>query len=202
MYSYFFKRVIDYIGSIIIGLVTSPVMIYACYRIKKESPGPVLFAQRRVGLQGKEFVCYKFRSMHTNSHHDPYTRENDSRIFPFGKIMRRTRIDEIPQILNIFKGDMHLVCPRAEWNILVQNYEKEIPYYNTRHLVRPGITGWAQVNYPYGQNMEDTKQKLMYDLYYIKNWSLWLEAKTIAKTILVVLGKKGVMIDRSSTVVY
>ena len=86
---------------------------------------------------------------------------------------------------------MHLIGPRAEWDILVKNYEKEIPYYNERHLVRPGITGWAQVNYSYGSNIYDTKQKLMYDLYYIKHWSLWLELKTIAKTFLVVVGKKG-----------
>ena len=106
--------------------------------------------------------------------------------------MRKTRIDELPQLLNVLKSEMHFIGPRAEWNILVESYEKEIPYYNERHIIRPGITGWAQVNYPYGSNIEDTKQKLMYDLYYIKHWSIWLELKVVWKTILVVLGKKGI----------
>lgn len=119
--------------------------------------------------------------MHENSKHNPYTKENDERVFAFGSFMRKTRIDEIPQCINILRGEMHLIGPRAEWDILVRNYEKEIPYYNERHLVRPGITGWAQVNYPYGENAEDTKQKLMYDLYYIKHWSVWLEIKTTLK---------------------
>lgn len=106
--------------------------------------------------------------------------------------MRKTRIDEIPQCINILRGEMHLIGPRAEWDILVRNYEKEIPYYNERHLVRPGITGWAQVNYPYGENTEDAKQKLMYDLYYIKHWSVWLEIKTTLKTVLIVINKKRI----------
>ena len=105
--------------------------------------------------------------------------------------MRKTRLDELPQMINILKGEMHLIGPRAEWNILVDDYEKEIPYYNERHLIRPGITGWAQVNYPYGANIEDTKQKLMYDLYYIKNWSILLELKIVWKTAMTVVGKKG-----------
>ena len=150
-----------------------------------------MFKQDRVGINKKIFKCIKYRSMHLNSYHDKYTRENDSRIFPWGEIMRKTRIDELPQMLNVLKGDMHLIGPRAEWKILVEEYEKEIPYYNERHLVRPGITGWAQVNYPYGSCIEDTKQKLMYDLYYIKHYSIWLDIKIVWKTIMVVLGKKG-----------
>jgi lipopolysaccharide/colanic/teichoic acid biosynthesis glycosyltransferase len=106
--------------------------------------------------------------------------------------MRKTRIDELPQLFNILKGQMSLIGPRAEWDILVENYEKEIPYYNLRHLIKPGLSGWAQVNYPYGANIEDTKQKLMYDLYYIKNWSLALELETMVKTLLVIFGKKGI----------
>jgi len=190
-WQYFQKRVIDYFGIFWLSIFSLPVMIYSIYRIKKESPGTSMFKQLRVGANGKEFECVKFRSMHSNSHFDPYTRENDSRILKFGEKMRKYRLDELPQIWNILKGDMHLIGPRAEWNILVPNYRKDLPFYNERHLVKPGVTGWAQVNYPYGANIEDTRQKLMYDLYYIKYWSLSLELKIVWKTILVVIGKKG-----------
>jgi lipopolysaccharide/colanic/teichoic acid biosynthesis glycosyltransferase len=105
--------------------------------------------------------------------------------------MRKSRLDEIPQVWNIIKGEMHLIGPRTEWDILVAQYESQIPYYNERHLVRPGITGWAQVMYPYGANVEDARQKLMYDLYYIKHWSLMLELKIVWMTIMTVLGRKG-----------
>ena len=188
----FFKFLIDYTASISLIILTSPIILYSIYKIKKESPGSIIFKQQRIGLKGKEFTCYKFRSMHENSHDDPYTRKNDNRIYPWGDFMRKTRIDELPQLINILKGDMHLIGPRAEWNRLVKDYENQIPYYHQRHIIKPGITGWAQVNYPYGANLYDTKQKLMFDFYYIKNWNLWLEIKSIWKTIMVVLGKKGV----------
>jgi len=188
---YGIKRTLDYIGALSLVLLTLPVMIFAILKIKQQSKGPILFKQSRVGQGGKLFTCYKFRSMHVDSHFDPYTRENDTRIFPFGNLMRKTRIDELPQLWNVLKGDMHLIGPRAEWNILVEGYEKELPYYTERHLIKPGITGWAQVNYPYGANIEDTHQKLMYDLYYIKEWSLLLELKTALKTIQVMLKGKG-----------
>ena len=118
--------------------------------------------------------------------------KGDDRVFNFGEVMRKTRIDEIPQVFNIIKGEISLIGPRAEWNKLVKEYEKEIPYYNQRHIVTPGITGWAQVMFAEGRSKDDTRQKLMYDLYYIKHWNLWLELKVIWKTILVVLTKKGV----------
>ena len=192
-WQYFLKRVIDYSIAIPLGIVTTPIMLYSAYRIKKESPdGPVFFKQKRVGKNGEEFECIKFRSMKTNiEFFDHYTQENDPRIFKWGEIMRKTRIDELPQLWNVLKGEMHLIGPRAEWNELVKKYEKEWPFYHERHLIAPGITGWAQINYPYGKNMEDTYQKLMYDLYYIKNWSLWLEIKTIFKTAMVMVGRKG-----------
>ena len=189
---YMTKRTIDILGAAIVLVLSLPVMLYAIRRIRKESPGSILFKQKRVGLNGWLFTCYKFRSMHEDSHFDPYTRENDKRIFPFGHTMRKMRIDELPQLFNVLRGDMHLIGPRAEWHILVEEYEQELPYYSERHLVRPGITGWAQVNYPYGQNIEDTRQKLMYDLYYIKYWNIWLEIKTAFKTVGVVLKKMGV----------
>ena len=190
-WQYVQKRFVDYTASLILLSIAWPIMVFAMYKIKKDSPGTIFFRQNRVGLNGKEFSCIKFRSMHLKCDFDPYTRDNDPRIFDFGIFMRKTRIDELPQLFNVLKGEMHLVGPRAEWNILVENYEKEIPYYNERHLVHPGITGWAQVHYPYGRNSEDTRQKLMYDFYYIKYWSLWLEIKTIFKTIKIVLGKNG-----------
>jgi len=166
-------------------------MIYTLYRIKKESPGPILFKQSRIGLNGKSFTCYKFRSMHVDSEFNPYTKENDSRIFPFGKIMRQMRIDELPQLFNVLKGEMHLVGPRAEWDILVKEYENIIPNYHDRHLVAPGITGLAQVQYPYGRNIQDARNKLKYDRIYINSWSLGLELKVVWKTVEVILRRKG-----------
>ena len=188
---YTIKRTIDYIGCIVLILSHFFIKSYVQKKIDKESPGSLYFTQDRVGINTKVFKCYKFRTMHENSYHNPYTSENDDRVFKFGNFMRKTRIDEIPQYKNILRGDMHLIGPRAEWDILVKNYEKEIPYYNERHLVKPGITGWAQVNYPYGSSTEDAKQKLMYDLYYIKYWSIWLEIRIIFKTIGVIIGRKG-----------
>jgi lipopolysaccharide/colanic/teichoic acid biosynthesis glycosyltransferase len=185
------KIIADYAIAIPLALVSLPLSLYVIYRIRKESPGSILFRQTRVAKNGLTFTCYKFRTMHEDSHYDPYTREDDPRIFPWGETMRKTRIDELPQLWNILRGEMHLLGPRAEWDILVKNYEKEIPYYNLRHIVRPGITGWAQVNYPYGSNTEDAHQKLMYDLFYIKYWNPWLEIKTIYKTIMVILRKRG-----------
>jgi len=187
----FQKKIIDVLGALTILVFSLPLMFFVRKKIKKESPGKTFFRQTRVGLDGKTFTCIKFRSMHENSHHDPYTREKDNRIFSFGEFMRKTRIDEIPQIFNVLKGEMSLIGPRAEWDILVKEYQEKIPYYHERHLVKPGITGWAQVNFPYGKGVEDSTQKLMYDLYYIKNWSLLLEIKIIFKTIKVVLTKRG-----------
>ncbi len=192
-FQYFQKRVIDYLTGGTLLILAFPIMAYSAYRIKKESPdGPVFFTQYRIGKDGKPFKCYKFRSMRTDiKFFNKYTQENDPRIFPWGAFMRKTRIDELPQLINVFKGEMHMIGPRAEWDELVKEYEKTFPFYHERHKTAPGITGWAQVNYHYGQNIEDTRQKLMYDFYYIKNWSLGLEIKTIIKTILVMLGKKG-----------
>lgn len=189
--NYLLKRAIDLLAVVGIGIVCSPMILFAIWQIRKQSPGSIVFRQCRVGLGGKNFVALKFRSMHEDAHFDPYTQKEDPRIFAFGKTMRKFRIDELPQLWNVLKEDMHLVGPRTEWDILVENYEKEIPYYHERHLVRPGISGWAQVCYPYGASLEDARQKLMYDLYYIKHWSVWLELETILRTIVVVLGRKG-----------
>ena len=189
---YFQKRCIDYFFVVCLFLFSLPFWLLSAIKIKQQSPGPILFKQDRVGKYNVIFKCLKFRSMHLNTYQDLYTKENDSRIIPFGKLMRKTRLDELPQILNVLKGDMHIIGPRAEWNILVSQYEEQIPYYNERHLVCPGITGLAQVSYHYGANIEDTKQKLMYDLYYIKHWSLLLELKIVWLTFVTVILRKGI----------
>jgi exopolysaccharide biosynthesis polyprenyl glycosylphosphotransferase len=188
------KAIFEYIIAIALLLITSPVMIYTVFRIRKDSPGPVLFKQKRVGKDGQEFECIKFRSMHLDAEKDgaKFATEDDDRVYPWGRFMRTTRIDELPQLWNVLKGDMHLVGPRPERKVWIEQFEKEIPYYNERHIIKPGLTGWAQVLYPYGANAYDAQQKLMYDLYYIQHWSLWLEAKTIWKTVMVVLYRKGV----------
>lgn len=192
-WQYFQKRCIDYFGVFWLLFFSWPIIIYSYFKIKKQSPGKTFFVQPRIGRRSKKFECIKFRSMHEKTDYfNYYTQENDPRIFPYGDTMRKSRIDELPQILNIIKGEMHLIGPRAEWNELVEDYEQQIPFYKERHLVAPGITGWAQVNYPYGSNIEDTRQKLMYDLYYIKHWSIWLDLKIVWKTVMVVAGKKGI----------
>lgn len=188
---YLQKRGVDFVFSMILFIFMLPVALYTIYRIKKESPGPIFFKQTRVGLKGKTFTCYKFRSMHHNSEFNPYTQKCDSRIFPFGQIMRKMRIDELPQLFNILKGDMHLIGPRAEWDILVDKYAKIIPNYHTRHTVAPGITGLAQVLYPYGCNTQDARNKLRYDKIYIRSWSLKLELQIVWRTINVILKRKG-----------
>jgi lipopolysaccharide/colanic/teichoic acid biosynthesis glycosyltransferase len=193
-FEYFLKRVTDFICVTVLLSVSLPIMFYARYRIKKDSPGTSQFKQDRVGRDNKEFRCVKFRSMRLDAEKDgaQFATENDPRIFPWGETMRKTRIDELPQMLNVLKGEMHFIGPRPERKYWTDQFEKEIPYYSERHLVAPGITGWAQVMYPYGASTEDAKQKLMYDLYYIKHWNLWLELKIVWKTIMVVLGKRGV----------
>ena len=191
-WQYFQKRVVDYFGIFWLYLFSFFVVQKCKKKIQQESPGPIYFKQDRVGINNETFTCIKFRSMHEKTDYfNHYTQKDDPRIFPWGKVMRRRRYDELPQIKNILKADMHLIGPRAEWDQLVENYEKEIPYYNQRHVVRPGITGWAQVMYRYGSDMDDTRQKLMYDLYYIKYWSIFLELQIVWKTALVVLHRKG-----------
>ena len=128
---------------------------------------------------------------HDPSKHSRYSNENDTRITTFGRFMRKMRIDELPQFLNIVKGDMNIVGPRAEWDLLVAEYEKDIPFYHQRHIVRPGLTGWAQVNYSYGANSTDALYKLQYDLYYVKNRSFRLDFMVMFKTIFIMLSLKG-----------
>jgi len=193
-FDYALKRMIDYAGCLILFILLFGLKFYVKRKIDEQSPGSLYFLQSRVGLDNKEFECIKFRSMMEDAEKDgvKFASKNDERVFEFGEFMRKTRIDEMPQCINVFRGQMHLIGPRPERRHWINFFEKEIPYYNERHIVRPGITGWAQVNYPYGSNTHDAKQKLMYDLYYIKHWSLWLEIKIIVKTIAIVFEKKGI----------
>ncbi len=193
-FNYFLKRVIDFVGVSFIALFSMPVMLYSIYRISKESPeGGVIYSQKRIGLNDEEFTCYKFRSMSVDAEGDTpqFASKDDERTFPWGGVMRKARFDELPQMWNVIKGDMHLIGPRPERKYWVDRFEKVIPYYRKRHSVRPGITGWAQVKYPYGEDEEDAKHKLSYDLYYIKRWSFIFEFIVVWKTVFVVIGKRG-----------
>jgi len=154
--------------------------------------GPVFFHQTRIGKNHEPFPIVKLRTMRVAaSHGDRYTRPGDSRITRIGGFLRATRIDELPQLWSVLRGDMSLIGPRAEWDLLVADYEKQIPCYHFRHFVKPGITGWAQVNYPYGANLEDTIRKLEYDLYYIRRFSFMLDAAIVLKTIHIMIFGKG-----------
>jgi len=193
-YYRYVKDLADLIFGGILFLLALPIMLLVAVIIKINSPGPVIFTQQRTGRDGKPFKLFKFRTMRVqppSEGGDLYTRKDDPRITTVGGFLRRTRLDEFPQLLNIWLGDMSLIGPRAEWTKLVTNYEKEIPGYHLRHLVKPGITGWAQLNYPYGESLEDTIEKLKYDLYYIKHYSPLLDLEIILKTILAVVFFRG-----------
>jgi sugar transferase (PEP-CTERM system associated) len=189
------KRLFDLLISSAMLVITLPLMALTALLIKLESPGPVLYRQERVGQGGHPFTILKFRSMRSDAEHDGKPRwasQNDSRVTLVGKFIRRTRIDELPQVFNVFFGDMSFVGPRPERPYFVQDLTQQIPYYGIRHSVKPGITGWAQVRYPYGATVEDALHKLQYDLYYVKNHSLFLDLTILFQTVQVVLWGKGV----------
>lgn len=187
------KRAVDVFCSLILLIPAAPIMLITAIIIRLESPGPVIYRQDRVGLYEKEFTLYKFRSMRSDAEKNGavWAKANDARVTKFGRFIRKVRIDELPQIWNILKGDMSFIGPRPERMTFVQKLKQDIPYYSMRHTVKPGLTGWAQVCYPYGANEEDARFKLEYDLYYIKNMSLLLDIHIIFKTIGVVLFPKG-----------
>ncbi len=186
------KRLFDLVAALIAVVLLSPVLAAIALAIRLDSKGPVIFRQTRVGQHRRPFTLLKFRTMKIGSERKGiYTETNDPRITRTGRLLRATRLDELPQLFNVLSGDMSIIGPRAEWIKCVGKYEKVIPHYHFRHLVRPGITGWAQVNYPYGASIEDAVEKLMYDLYYIRNFSLILDASVILKTIHVMLFGKG-----------
>lgn len=187
------KRGMDLILALILMVVLSPLALITAIIIKCESKGPVIFKQTRIGENMKPFKVYKFRSMklHDPKKYSKYTLDCDTRVTKFGKFIRKTRIDELPQLWNIFKGTMSFIGPRPEWDILAKDYAEQINYYNLRHLIKPGITGWAQVMFPYGESLDDAKRKLEYDLYYLKHQDLILDVLIVAKTAKAVLFGKG-----------
>lgn len=187
------KRGADLVIATTLMILLSPVALIAAILIKLESKGPIIFKQVRIGENMVPFKVYKFRSMkiHDPQKYSKYAQDNDNRVTKIGNFMRKTRIDELPQLFCILKGTMSFVGPRPEWDILAKEYEKQIPYYNLRHMIKPGLTGWAQVMYPYGENIEDTKRKLEYDLYYLKHQDLILDVLIILKTVKVILFGKG-----------
>ncbi|HVU17586.1 MAG TPA: exopolysaccharide biosynthesis polyprenyl glycosylphosphotransferase [Candidatus Didemnitutus sp.] len=185
------KRLWDIAFALVGLLLFAPIFPLVALAIRLDSEGPVFFHQLRVGRNRVPFHAIKLRTMRPHSEDALYTKERDERITRFGRLLRNARIDEIPQLWNVLRGDMSLIGPRAEWVKLVDDYEKRIPCYHFRHLVKPGITGWAQVNFPYGSSLEDTLRKLEYDLYYIRYFSFVLDASIVLKTIQVMLFGKG-----------
>jgi len=188
------KRVFDIISSGVLLLLASPVMVMAAIAIKLDSPGKVLYRQERVGLAGRKFMCVKFRSMRSDAERDGVARwatKNDSRVTRVGSFLRRTRIDELPQLFSVLRGEMSMVGPRPERPSFVEQLRGQIPFYDIRHSVKPGLTGWAQVRYAYGASVEDARKKHQLDLYYVKNNSLILDLIVLVETVSVVLFREG-----------
>lgn len=185
------KRLSD-VAFALVGLtLAAPFLVASGIAIKLTDRGPMFFRQTRIGRNRAPFSILKLRTMRVQSGGSRYTQQNDTRITPVGRFLRASRLDEVPQLWNVLIGQMSLIGPRAEWDELVRDYEAQIPCYHFRHLVKPGITGWAQINYPYGAGIEDTLRKLEYDLYYIRHFSFTLDASIVLKTIHVMLFGKG-----------
>ncbi|MFZ3190971.1 MAG: TIGR03013 family XrtA/PEP-CTERM system glycosyltransferase [Candidatus Sulfotelmatobacter sp.] len=188
------RRLLNFSTALIATTLTLPLLPLIALAVKLGSPGPVVYRQQRVGRGGKNFYCYKFRTMRQDAEADTgatWALDDDPRITRVGKFLRISRLDEIPQLWCVLKGDMHFVGPRPERPEFVDWLSKEIPYYFVRHMVRPGITGWAQVQYKYGNTVEDAREKLQYDLFYIKNASIGLDMLIVFETIKIVLLGRG-----------
>ena len=188
------KRLFDTVCSGALLILASPVMLLAVLAIKLDSPGPVIYRQERVGKGGRLFWCLKFRSMRCDAERDGVARwasKNDSRVTRVGAFIRKTRIDELPQLLSVLGGEMSLVGPRPERPSFVAQLKEQIPFYDVRHSVKPGVTGWAQVRYSYGASLEDARRKHQFDLYYVKNNSLFLDLLVLIETVSVVLFREG-----------
>ena len=183
------KRTMDTIVVLLFAPIWVPVMLITGIIIKLESEGPMFFIQERVGQGNKDFKVYKLRSMCKDSEKDgaQFAQANDMRITRVGKFIRKTRLDEIPQFINVLKGEMSIIGPRPEQRAFVDKFEEEIPFYSYRHVVKPGITGWAQVVHGYAADADDTRLKIEHDFYYIKHFSLWLDILIVVKTIRTVL---------------
>lgn len=187
------RNIVHRIVALIGGLLSLPIALVTAVLIKLESSGGVFYKQERVGKNGVSFMVMKFRSMHSDAEKagPVWASQDDDRTTRIGRFIRKTRIDEIPQFWNILRGEMDFVGPRPERPHFVSQLAEEIPYYEQRHLIAPGLTGWAQIKYPYGASIEDARQKLQYDLYYIKNQSLMLDATILFETVKIILFGRG-----------
>jgi sugar transferase (PEP-CTERM system associated) len=188
------KRAFDIVASLVLLLLGAPVMLITALLIAFESGFPILYRQERVGQGGRIFQVIKFRSMRNDAERDGKPRwatSNDNRVTRVGRTIRKLRIDELPQLFNVLKGDMSLVGPRPERPYFVEQLSEQVPFYGARHSIKPGVTGWAQVRYAYGASVEDSVQKLQYDLYYVKNHSLFLDLLIFVETVEVVLTGRG-----------
>ncbi len=188
------KRTVDLTASALGLLLAAPLMLLVALAVRLTSRGPVFYHQRRVGQHGLVFVLHKFRSMRADAEAETgavWATSGDARVTPIGRFLRKTRLDELPQLWNVFRGDMSLVGPRPERPEFVLGLTKDIPFYGQRHIVKPGVTGWAQVSYAYADSVEGTLEKLQYDLFYIKNLSLTLDLFILFKTIKTVLTRRG-----------
>jgi sugar transferase (PEP-CTERM system associated) len=196
-FSVFFRlvrRLLNFLVALIGIVLTLPLLPFIALAVRLDSPGPVLYRQKRVGRGGMQFYCYKFRTMREDAEADTgatWALDDDPRITRVGKFLRSSRLDEIPQLWCVLKGDMHFVGPRPERPEFVERLSQKIPYYGVRHVVRPGITGWAQVQYKYGNTLEDAREKLQYDLFYIKNASVGLDFWIAFQTVKIVLLGRG-----------
>jgi exopolysaccharide biosynthesis polyprenyl glycosylphosphotransferase len=189
-----FRRAFDILLGTILVLATLPLLLVTALAVKLDSPGPVFYRQERVGRDGRVFTLFKFRSMRVDAEAEGspiWASRRDDRVTRVGRVIRLTRIDEIPQVLNVLRGDMAFVGPRPERPAFVEKLGAIIPHYHDRAIVKPGITGWAQVNYPYGASVEDARMKLAYDLYYVRRRSLFLDLLILVATVRVVLFQEG-----------
>ncbi|MEP3421104.1 MAG: TIGR03013 family XrtA/PEP-CTERM system glycosyltransferase [Erythrobacter sp.] len=187
------KRIFDITASLVLLLVTFPIIAIFAAIVKMDSKGPAFFRQERVGLFGETFYLTKLRSMRTDAEKDgaKWAEENDPRVTRVGRFIRKVRIDELPQTWAVLKGEMSFVGPRPEVPKFVDDLQEEIPFYGERHMVKPGITGWAQINYPYGASIDDSRKKLEYDLYYAKNYTPFLDFVILLQTVRVILWPEG-----------
>jgi len=189
------KRLLDVVLGTLGLMIGLPILALVALAVRLTSSGPVFYHQRRVGLHGRIFTVHKFRTMREDAEAKTgpvwASKKGDPRVTPIGRFLRRSRLDELPQLWNVLKGEMSVVGPRPERPEFVTDLTRDIPYYGQRHVVRPGLTGWAQVRYTYGASAEDALQKLQYDLYYIKNLSIALDLYIIFETIRTVILRKG-----------
>ena len=188
------KRASDLAVSLALMIVTLPLVLVTAILIKLDSPGPVLYRQERTGLHGKPFTLFKFRSMSTDAEvagQPQWAQKRDPRVTRIGAFIRASRIDELPQLLNVLSGEMSMIGPRPERPVFVRQLAEVIPLYNHRAYVKPGLTGWAQVNFPYGASIEDAREKLAYDLYYVKNRGILLDVVILFSTVRVILFREG-----------